>query len=203
MPDLFPIFLKLQGRRVLVVGAGTVGESKIAGLLETGALVKVVAIDASEAVRNWARRALVELEQRGFAVSDLNGAFLVVAATTSPVLNELIFSEAQRMQILCNIVDVPDQCDFFYPAIVKRGDLQIAISTSGQSPSLAQRIRKRLEKQFGPAYSGWVKELGETRREIQKSNLPLEQKRKLLQSLASRSAFEATVARSLTKEDAA
>ncbi|HTR25330.1 MAG TPA: bifunctional precorrin-2 dehydrogenase/sirohydrochlorin ferrochelatase [Terriglobales bacterium] len=204
MPTLFPIFLKLNKRRVLVVGAGNMGESKIAGLLDTGALIKVVARHASDAVSNWAANALIELELRGFATSDLEGAFLVVVATTSPVLNELIFSEAQRRQILCNVVDLPDECDFFYPAVVRRGDLQIAISTSGQSPSLAQRIRRRLEKQFGPAYGGWVKELGETRREILKSDLSPEQKRELLRSLANRSAFEAMVARaSLAKEGVA
>jgi precorrin-2 dehydrogenase/sirohydrochlorin ferrochelatase len=90
-------------------------------------------------------------------------------------------------------VDVPEQCDFYYPAVVQRGDLQIAISTSGQSPSLAQRLRQQLERQFGPGYAHWVAELGETRRRILASNLDPERKRFLLQSLASAEAFEATV----------
>lgn len=194
MPALFPIFLKLKRRRVLVVGAGKVGEPKISSLLESGALIKVVALQASEAVREWARSGLVEFEERGFVTSDLDDVFLVVVATSSPILNELIFIHAQRRGVLCNVVDIPDLCDFFYPAVVKRGDLQIAISTSGQSPSLAQRLRKRLEKQFGPAYADWVKELGATRREVLKSSLAPEQKRDLLHSLASRAAFEAMVA---------
>lgn len=204
MPALFPIFLKLKGRRVLVVGAGKEGESKIAGLLDTGALIRVIALQATEAVRQWARSGLIEFEERGFITNDLGDIFMVVVATSSPIVNELTFSEAQRRGVLCNVVDIPDLCDFYYPAVVKRGDLQIAISTSGQSPSLAQRLRQRLEKQFGSAYADWVKELGAARREILKSTLASEQKRELLHSLASRTAFEAMVAGVLlTRGDAA
>ena len=91
-------------------------------------------------------------------------------------------------------MDVPDLCDFFYPAVVRRGDLQIAVSTAGQSPSLAQQIRRQLEKQFGPGYAEWVSELGETRKLILASNLDKERKLDLLHSLASREAFEAALA---------
>jgi precorrin-2 dehydrogenase/sirohydrochlorin ferrochelatase len=191
------MFVKLDGRQVLVVGAGRVGEPKIRGLLPTGARIRVVAREASEAVREWGLRGEITLEERGFAPSDLNDVFLVVVATSSRELNELIFSEAQSRRILCNVVDVPEQCDFYYPAVVRRGDLQIAISTSGQSPSLAQRIRQQLERQFGPGYAHWVAELGETRRNILTSNLDPERKRFLLQSLASGEAFEAAVAAEL------
>ena len=96
--------------------------------------------------------------------------------------------------MLCNVVDVPDQCDFYYPAVVQRGDLQIAISTSGQSPSFAQKLRKQLEQQFGPGYAHWVAVLGETRRRVLASSLNPERKRDLLQSLASTEAFEAAIA---------
>jgi precorrin-2 dehydrogenase/sirohydrochlorin ferrochelatase len=105
--------------------------------------------------------------------------------------------------VLCNVVDVPELCDFFYPAVVKRGDLQIAISTSGQSPFLAQRLRMQLEKQFGPAYTEWVAELGATRREVLSSDLSREQKLELLKSLASHAAFEALVAQNALAEEAA
>ena len=195
MERLFPMFVKLEGRRVLVVGAGKVGESKIASLLDTGAQIKVIALKASETVWGWATDGRIELESRAFAASDLRGMFLAVAATSSPIVNELIFSEAQRLDVLCNVVDVPEQCDFFYPAVVNRGDLQIAVSTAGQSPSLAQRIRQQLEKQYGPGYAEWAAELGATRREVLKSYLSPQQKRELLQSLASREAFEAALER--------
>ena len=194
MTDLFPMFLKLEGRQCLVVGAGKVGEPKIGGLLESGAHIRVVALDASPIVRQWARSGKIDLELRPFVADDLDGAFLAVVATNSRTLNERVYHEAQRRRVLCNVVDVPDLCDFFYPAVVRRGDLQIAVSTAGQSPSLAQKIRQQLEKQFGPGYAPWVTELGETRRLILASDLDKDRKLDLLHSLASREAFEAAVA---------
>jgi precorrin-2 dehydrogenase/sirohydrochlorin ferrochelatase len=188
------MFLKLEGRQCLVVGAGKIGEPKIGGLLETGARIRVVSLDASPTVREWAHAGKIELELRAFLAEDLDGAFLAVVATNSRSLNERVFHEAQRRSVLCNVVDVPDLCDFFYPAVVRRGDLQIAISTAGQSPSLAQKIRQQLEKQFGPGYAAWVAELGETRRLILASDLDKERKLELLHTLASREALEAALA---------
>jgi len=193
MKSLFPIFVKLDGREVLVVGAGRVGEPKIRGLLPTGAQIRVVARQASEAVREWARNDEIILEERGFVPADLDNVFLVVVATSSPDLNAQIYREAQSRRILCNVVDVPERCDFYYPAVVQRGHLQIAISTSGQSPSLAQRIRQQLERQFGSGYTHWVAALGETRRKVLASSLNPERKRDLLQSLASAEAVDALI----------
>ena len=194
MTNLFPMFLKLEGRQCLVVGAGKIGEPKIGGLLDTGARIRVVALDATPTVREWARAGKIELESRAFLAEDLGGAFLAVVATNSRSLNERVYHEAQRRGVLCNVVDVPDLCDFFYPAVVRRGDLQIAVSTAGQSPSLAQKIRQQLEKQFGPGYAAWVAELGETRRLILASDLDKERKLELLHTLASREALEAALA---------
>jgi precorrin-2 dehydrogenase/sirohydrochlorin ferrochelatase len=192
--NLFPMFLKLEGKQCLVVGAGRVGEPKIGGLLEAGARIRVVARDASPAVREWARGGKIDLELRAFSSADLNGAFLTVVATHSRSLNELVYHEAQSRGVLCNVVDVPDLCDFFYPAVLRRGDLQIAVSTAGQSPSLAQKIREQLEKQFGPGYAAWVAELGATRKLLLASDLEQERKLDLLHSLASREAVEAALA---------
>jgi precorrin-2 dehydrogenase/sirohydrochlorin ferrochelatase len=194
MKSLFPMFVKLDGRDVLVVGAGKVGEPKIRGLIPTGARIRVVAREASQAVREWAQNGEIILEERGFVPADLDIIFLVVVATSSRDLNQQVYHEAQSRHILCNVVDVPEQCDFYYPAVVQRGDLQIAISTSGQSPSLAQKIRQQLERQFGPGYAHWVAALGETRRKVLASSLNPERKRDLLQSLASAEAFEALIA---------
>jgi precorrin-2 dehydrogenase/sirohydrochlorin ferrochelatase len=194
--SLFPMFLKLAGKQCLVVGAGKVGEPKIEGLLETGARIRVVSLDATATVREWARAGKIDLELRPFTTDDLAGAFLAVVATASRTLNERVYDEAQRCGVLCNVVDVPDLCDFFYPSIVRRGDLQIAVSTAGQSPSLAQKIRKQLEKQFGPGYATWVAELGDTRKLILASGLEKERKLELLHSLASREALEAALAES-------
>ncbi len=194
MTNLFPMFLKLEGKQCLVVGAGKIGEPKIGGLLETGAHIRVVALEATAQVREWATAGKLELELRAFAAEDLDGAFLAVVATNSRTVNERVYYEAQRRGVLCNVVDVPDLCDFFYPAVVRRGDLQIAVSTSGQSPSLAQKIRQQLEKQFGAGYAAWVAELGETRKLILASDLDKERKLELLHSLASREAFEVAIA---------
>jgi len=189
------MFLRLEGRQCLVLGAGKIGEPKIGGLLETGAHIRVVALEASSAVREWARAGRIDLELRAFVAGDLDGAFMAVVATNSRSLNEHVYDEAQRRRVLCNVVDVPDLCDFFYPAVVRRGDLQIAVSTAGQSPSLAQKIRQQLEKQFGSGYTAWVAELGETRKLILASDLDKERKLDLLHSLASREAFEALLAK--------
>jgi precorrin-2 dehydrogenase/sirohydrochlorin ferrochelatase len=192
--SLFPMFVKLAGKKVLVVGAGKVGEPKIAGLLDTGAHIHVVSLQASSAVRDWAREGKIELELRPFHSGDLEGIFLAVVATSSRTLNERVYHEAERRGVLCNVVDVPDLCDFFYPSVVRRGDLQIAVSTAGNSPSLAQKIRQQLEKQFGPAYAEWVRELGETRKLILASDLEKERKLELLHSLASKEAVHAALA---------
>jgi len=187
------MFLKLEGKRCVVIGAGKVGEPKIAGLLDTGANMHVIALDATAAVRDWARQGRIQLELRGFSPADLQDAFLAVVATSSRALNEFIYHEARRQKVLCNVVDVPDLCDFYYPSVVRRGDLQIAVSTAGNSPSLAQKIRQQLEKQFGPAYAEWVAELGETRKLILASDLDKQRKLELLHSLASREAVEAAL----------
>jgi precorrin-2 dehydrogenase/sirohydrochlorin ferrochelatase len=194
MSHLFSMFLKLEGKRCLVVGAGKVGEPKIGGLVDTGASVHVIALVATDAVHGWARDNKITLELRAFVPEDLDGISLAVVATASRSVNETIYREAQQRGVLCNVVDVPEYCDFYYPAVVRRGDLQIAVSTSGQSPSLAQRIRQQLERQFGPGYARWLAELGATRKLVLASNLDPQRKRELLQSLASREALEAALA---------
>lgn len=186
---LFPFFLKLGGRRCLVVGAGSIAESKIGGLLEAGAKVRVVAPEATRKVRAWAGSRKIAWQRRSFRSKDLQGMFLVVAATPSTQLHEQIFRQAQRLGVLCNIVDVPRLCDFYYPAVVRRGALQIAISTTGQSPALAQRLRKELEVQFGPEYERWLKHIGKVRQKMQAGGLHAEERKGLLHELVSEEGF--------------
>src|SRR6201996_2887842 len=189
-PKVFPMFLKLEGRRCLVVGAGTVAEGKIGGLIAADANVRVIAPEATEQVQTWAGEGKIDWERRSFQPSDLEGIFLVVASTSSTPLHEEIFAEAQKRAVLCNIVDVPHLCDFFYPAVVRRGSLQIAISTAGESPALSQRLRKELEKQFGPEYEAWVAAIGEARAELSTRNLSAEDRKEILHELASRDFYE-------------
>jgi len=190
-PKLFPMFLKLAERPCLVVGAGMIGESKTASLLEAEARVRVVAPKATEQVRAWADAKKIEWLAREFKAEDLRGMFLVVAATSSTAVHERIFDEATQRGVLCNIVDVPPLCDFYYPAVVQRGSLQIAVSTGGQSPALAQRLRKELEEQFGPEYAAWVEELGTKREELQAAKLDAEERKRILHEQASEESFEA------------
>ena len=163
--SLFPVFVKLEARRVLVVGAGPVGESKIGGLLSAGARITIVAPQATAAIREWAGGGKVEWRPREFQASDLEGMALVIAAVPAPIAKS-VFAEARARGVLCNSVDDPENCDFHYPAVVNRGDLQIAISTAGQSPALAQRLRQELEQQFGPEYEEWIGQLGAARRAL-------------------------------------
>jgi precorrin-2 dehydrogenase len=199
--SLFPMFMKLEGKRCLVVGAGKVGGPKIGGLLDTGARLHVVALEATEAVHEWANAGRITLEIRAFASSDLEGAFMAVVATSSRELNASIYREAQRRGVLCNVVDVPEYCDFYYPAVVRRGDLQIAVSTNGQSPALAQKLRQQLEREFGHGYTRWVAELGETRKLVLASDLDPQRKRDLLMTLASREALKAALAEQAARNE--
>ncbi len=195
MPGLFPMFLKLQGRPCLVVGAGSVGEPKIASLLEAGASVKIVAPQATEQVSSWVREGRICWEKRAFQNSDMAGCFLVVSATNNVDVNSAVYREAEAHGVLCNAVDDPDRCDFFYPSVVRRGPLQIAISTAGLSPALAQRLRRELEDQFGPDYAGWVEHLGRERARLRNDrNLPAEECRSLLHAQASGSEYRSFVA---------
>lgn len=191
LAPLFPMFLKLAGRPCLVVGAGAVGESKIASLLEASAEVRVVAPDATPQVQSWAEGKRIVWLKRPWEPPDLEGMFLVVAATSSSGLHQRLYEESRRRGVLCNIVDVPDLCDFYYPAVVQRGMLQIAISTGGQSPALAQRLRKDLEDEFGPEYEAWLAHLGDEREKLFAANLDPGERKRLLHDLASAEAFKA------------
>lgn len=186
---MFPMFLKLEGRQCVVVGAGPTADGKIGSLLDAGASVRVVAPQAVQPIRKRAKDGTIDWYCRGFEPQDLDGAFLVITATSSPEVNAQVFQEARKRGVLCNSVDDPENCDFYYPAVVNRGDLQIAISTNGRSPALAQRLRKELEEQFGPEYEAWVKELGEARNHLTAQKVPVEPRRKLLHEIASQEAF--------------
>jgi uroporphyrin-III C-methyltransferase/precorrin-2 dehydrogenase/sirohydrochlorin ferrochelatase len=188
--ELFPLFLKLEGRPCLVVGAGRVAESKIESLVRSGAKVRVVAPEATEAVREAARSGALVWEQRAYQPGDLAGAFLVVAATSSPELHAEIFAQARRAGVLCNAVDEPDRCDFYCPAVVRRGPLQIAISTGGLFPALAQRLRQDLELQFGPEYGAWIEEIARTRKELLASSLSAAERKERLREISSERAFD-------------
>jgi precorrin-2 dehydrogenase/sirohydrochlorin ferrochelatase len=186
---LFPVYLKLTGRRCLVVGAGEVSEGKVAGLIRAGAKVEVVAPRATPQIKKWHQQKKLYWHRREFRPGDLAAAVLVVAATDSPKLHKQIFREARAREVLCNIVDVPPLCDFYYPAVVRRGNLQIAISTGGSSPSLAKRLREEMETHFGPEYEAWLRSLSRKRQKILGKSMSLSERRDALKEQASARAF--------------
>ena len=184
--SLQPIFLKLESRRGLVVGAGTVALDKIRALLRTGLELRVVAPEAREEVREMARAGNLEWVQRAFMVADLEGAFVVIAATDAAEVNAAVYQGARERNILCNSVDDIPNCDFFFGSVVSRGDLQIAISTAGESPALAQRLRCEIDEQLPQDLGVWLKSIGELRREILATHPRGEERRMILHELAYR-----------------
>ena len=177
--SLFPIFLKLQDRPCLVVGAGEIAESKIHSLLAAGARVTVIAPAAKLGLITLADSGRFTWHEREYVAEDLEGVFLVVAATDSQAVNAAVYRDAVDRNILCNAVDDPPNCDFYFPSVVRRGNLQIAISTAGESPALAQRLRKEIDQQLPDDLGPWLDDLGELRREVL-AVLPAGESRKMI-----------------------
>ena len=195
---LFPLFLKLEHKRVVVVGGGAIAERKIEGLLSAGARVRVIAPQITRQIAEWARFRKVDWLPKEFAAGDLEGASLVVAATAAPGVNRAVFTEAESKKILCNAVDDVENCHFYYGAIVQRGDLQVAISTNGKSPALAQRIRKELEEEYPAEYGVWLDWLGAAREILRADSTDPEQTKALLHQLATHECFDRFVRQSRT-----
>jgi uroporphyrin-III C-methyltransferase len=184
--NLLPIFLKLDDRRGLVVGAGTVALEKIHSLLTTGLHLRVVAPIAGSEIRQLAMDDKIEWIQRPFEIADLDGNFLVIAATNSPEVNAAVYLGAFERGILSNSVDDPPHCDFYFSSVVSRGKLQIAISTAGESPAFAQRLRREIDEQLPADLGPWLEDLGKLRRQILSTHPPGEARKALLHRLAHR-----------------
>ena len=182
--SMLPIFLKLEGRRCLLVGAGKVALDKIGSLLKTGVRLRVVAPEARPEVRRLAHEGKLEWVQRSFELSDLDGNLLVIAATDSPEVNALVHRGSVERGILSNSVDDIPSCDFYFGSVVSRGDLQIAISTGGQSPAVAQRLRREIDEQLPADLGPWLENLGRLRREILETHPSGEARKSLLHLLA-------------------
>lgn len=163
---LYPLALKIEGRRCVVVGGGAVAERKVYSLLECGADVVVVSPDATAELRQWADSGRLRYLARRFEPADVAGALVVIAATDDPVVNTAVAEASRHSGALVNVVDVPALCDFYVPASVNRGELQVAISTGGASPMLAKRLRKELERRFGPEYETYLELLARLRNEL-------------------------------------
>ncbi|MBW2012747.1 MAG: bifunctional precorrin-2 dehydrogenase/sirohydrochlorin ferrochelatase [Deltaproteobacteria bacterium] len=162
----YPVNLDIRNRKCLVVGGGSVGTRKVMTLLDCGAKVTVVSNEVTRQLLKLADSGSIVLKKRPFQISDLDKMFLVIGATDNPELNLQIHTQAEQVGMLCNIADRPEVCNFILPAIVNRGDLIIAISTSGKSPAFAKMMRKNLEKEFGTEYAEFLRLMGGIRNKL-------------------------------------
>ena len=183
--EMFPLFLKLHQRKCLVVGAGTIAAPKIDSLLRAGGSVTVIAPRANPEIASLADNGHILWHQREFEANDLDHIFLVITATDIKAVNHHVAESARARNILVNSVDDPPDCDFFYPSVVRRGDLQVAISTAGKSPALSQRLRENLDQLLPSDLGPWLDRLGETRSRILDA-YPLTEERKQALHLLSR-----------------
>jgi uroporphyrin-III C-methyltransferase / precorrin-2 dehydrogenase / sirohydrochlorin ferrochelatase len=188
--SLLPIFLKLAGRDCLLVGAGNVALDKIGSLLSTGLRLRVIAPDAGPEIRQLAIDGKLEWIERRFEDSDLDGNFLVIAATHAPEVNAAVYEGCVTRNIPCNSVDDIPNCDFFFGSVVSRGNLQIAISTTGESPAVAQRLRREIDAQLPDDIGAWLENLGQLRREVLEIHPRSDARKLLLHQLAQRAVCE-------------
>jgi uroporphyrin-III C-methyltransferase / precorrin-2 dehydrogenase / sirohydrochlorin ferrochelatase len=189
MPPL-PIFLKLAARNCLLVGAGNVALEKIGTLLPTGLILRVIAPEARPEIKQLAKENKLEWIQREFQPDDLDNQFIAVAATDRPEVNSAVYRACIERNIPCNSVDDIPNCDFFFGSIVSRGNLQIAISTNGESPAVAQRLRREIDAQLPQDLGNWLENLGELRREVLETHPRSEGRKLLLHQLAQRQVCE-------------
>lgn len=162
----YPLFIDIAGRRCLVVGGGKVAARKIRGLLSAGAAVEVIAPIADRAVLRMAELGKICFIERKFKKTDLGGVFMAFAATADPRVNGMVAAEARRRGVMVNVADDPERCDFFIPAVMRRGRLQIAVSTGGASPAMAAGIKRELLRRYGVEYADLLRALGAARRRL-------------------------------------
>jgi siroheme synthase-like protein len=164
----FPVYLNLRGKRVVVIGGGTVAERKVTSLLGTGASITVISPELTPHLVSMATENTIEWKRRAYQPGDCSGAALAFSATNVPEVNRAVWDETNAAGILLNTADQPDLCDFIMPAVVRRGDLAVAVSTGGTSPALAATLREEISDLIGPEYEHLLELLAKVRPAIQK-----------------------------------
>jgi siroheme synthase-like protein len=177
MPDYYPVFLNLAGKRCVIVGGGTIAQGKIGGLLQAGCKITVISPDATPGIRQAAQRGDVTWLERAYQPGDLAGAFIGVAATNVWHVNREIFEEAERLGVLLNVVDDPDLCSFIAPSIFKREPVTLAISTGGASPALARKLRETLANAEALEWADLADVLARARRVIKEKRVVIDPER--------------------------
>ena len=175
---MYPVFLKLNGRKAVVIGAGPVAERKIGPLLDSGARISVVAPVATEGIKKLAANGKIRWNQRIFREEDLDGCMIVIAATDSTRVNASVYARAARRGQLINSVDDPENCNFYVPAIVNRHPLLVAVSTSGRAPFFAKLFRRFIEKKLYQGVGSDIEDLGRIRASVLADSAGLDQEQR-------------------------
>jgi precorrin-2 dehydrogenase / sirohydrochlorin ferrochelatase len=186
----YPIFLEMSGRKAVVVGGGPVAQRKIETLLEHGADVYVISRDLMPGLTERVKKGDINLLSDAFDEGQIEGAFIVIAATNDKALNQRISEAAKRRNILVNAVDQPEDCSFIVPSMIKRGGLMIAVSTSGKSPALAKRIREALSARFGKEYEYFLNIMARIRKQLLTEGIPEEERNRLFHELVDSTILE-------------
>ena len=198
----YPIYLDIQKRKCLVVGGGAVATRKTVTLLDCGAQVCVVSPEVTDTLQHLADKGLLTLHTRTYESSDLEDMFLVIGATDNTALNHKVYRDAERLGKLCNIADQPEVCNFILPSVINRGDLTIAVSTSGKSPAFAKKLRKDLERQFGEEYAEFLELMGIIRKKLLKESHHPEAHKALFEQLITKGLLEKIKSRKIEAVDA-
>lgn len=178
----YPVFLNLKGKKAVVIGGGKVAERKILALLKAGAELTVISPELTGKLERKKQKGVIRHVSRQYRNGDLKNAFLVIAATDSPSINQSVSEDAP---CLVNVVDTPLLCNFIVPSTLNRGALGIAISTSGMSPALSRNIRKELEECYGSEFSRYLRSLGKIRTKAMMGIRDKKRREELLKSVAS------------------
>lgn len=193
----YPMFVDLEGRRCLVVGGGPIATEKAGKLIDHGAVVRLVSPEVTpELARMVADGTIADHRPRAYRPEDLEGCFLVIAATNLDPINRMVWQDAEARNMVCNVVDVPPLCNFIVPSIVRRGELALAISTGGASPVVAKHIRRELDEAYGPEWEHLVSLMRELRDELKARYLDMPSRRDAVEVL-----METDVVRLLAEGD--
>jgi siroheme synthase-like protein len=163
MNTYYPVYIELRGQPCVVIGGGKIAEGKVEGLLAARANVTVISPDLTVHLRELVEEKKITYLARAYQPGDLTGAFMVICATDQAEINHQVWQEASANRQLVNVVDDTPRCNFIAPSILRKGDLTIAISTSGKAPALAVRLKERLQRELGPEYERFLELAGELR----------------------------------------
>lgn len=179
MTTYYPVYIQLENQPCIVIGGGKIAEGKVEGLLEAGAVVEVISPALTPRLHELVGQRKINYHERVYRPGDLAGAFMVICATNIPIVNQQVWNEANENHQLVNVVDDTPRCNFIAPAILRSGDLTIAISTSGKAPALAVRLKEKIQKQIGPENARFLEIAGKLREPLAQHIPDFETRKKL------------------------